>query len=63
MLFFGKSKQLESRVAQLEQELNEARMNAPGTLGDNWKWRLVKGQITEEVLGKMRALTRLYGRL
>ena len=42
---------------------NEARMNAPGTLGDNWKWRLVKGQITEDVLGKMRALTRLYGRL
>ena len=27
-MFFGKSKQLESRVAQLEQELNEARMNA-----------------------------------
>ena len=41
---------------------NEARMNAPGSFGNNWKWRLLKGQLTEEVLGKMLALTRLYGR-
>ena len=42
---------------------NEARMNTPGSFGDNWKWRLMKGQIPEDVLGRMRALTRLYGRL
>ena len=42
---------------------NEARMNAPATLGNNWKWRLSKGQLTEDVLGSMLALTRLYGRL
>ena len=42
---------------------NEARMNAPSTLGNNWKWRLMKGQLTEDVLGRMLALQRLYGRL
>ncbi len=42
---------------------NEARMNAPSTLGNNWKWRLTRGQITEDVLGRMLALSRLYGRL
>ena len=42
---------------------NEARMNAPATLGNNWKWRLTKGELTEDVLGRMLALTRLYGRL
>jgi 4-alpha-glucanotransferase len=42
---------------------NEARMNAPSTLGYNWKWRLTKGQITEELLKKIHDLTRLYGRL
>ncbi len=41
---------------------NEARMNAPATFGNNWKWRLTKGQLTEETLGRMLALTRLYGR-
>ena len=42
---------------------NEARMNAPSTFGNNWKWRLTKGELTEDILGKIRAVTRLYGRL
>ncbi|MBQ0001567.1 MAG: 4-alpha-glucanotransferase, partial [Clostridiales bacterium] len=37
---------------------NEARMNAPSTLGDNWKWRLTKGQISEGTLYTMKELTR-----
>ncbi|MDO5136441.1 MAG: 4-alpha-glucanotransferase [Eubacteriales bacterium] len=41
----------------------EARMNTPSTLGDNWKWRLKKGQISKEVLEKMRRMTKLYGRI
>ena len=41
---------------------NEARMNAPATFGDNWKWRLTKGQISDHLLGRIRELTRLYGR-
>lgn len=42
---------------------NEARMNAPSTLGDNWKWRLTKDQITPELIGRIRAMTKLYGRI
>lgn len=42
---------------------NEARMNAPATLGDNWKWRLTEGQISETTLYNMREITRIYGRL
>ena len=41
---------------------NEARMNTPSTLGDNWKWRLRRGQLTDEVIGQIKAMTRLYGR-
>ncbi len=42
---------------------NEARMNTPSTLGDNWKWRLTEGQISEITLYNMRELTRIYGRI
>ena len=42
---------------------NEARMNEPATLGDNWKWRLTKGQISDMTLYHMREVTRIYGRL
>lgn len=37
---------------------NEARMNHPSTLGCNWKWRLKKGDVTEELLEKIRKLTK-----
>ena len=42
---------------------NEARMNVPATLGDNWKWRLTKGQISDMTLYHMREVARIYGRL
>ena len=28
---------------------NSARMNTPGTVDANWSWRLLPGQITEEL--------------
>ncbi len=40
----------------------EARMNVPSTLGTNWKWRLVPGQVTDELAHKIREWTNLYGR-
>ena len=42
---------------------NEARMNQPSTLGKNWKWRLLEGEFSEELIGKIRELTQLYGRI
>lgn len=41
---------------------SEARINTPSTLGDNWKWRLLKDQIGHEVVEKMRLLVRIYRR-
>ena len=40
----------------------EARINQPSTLGNNWKWRLLNGEITDELLNKMGRLVALYGR-
>ncbi len=41
---------------------NSARMNLPSTLGENWKWRLLPGELTEELADEMAELTALYGR-
>ena len=40
----------------------EARMNFPGTMGNNWTWRAKKACFTPDLARKMRRLTRLYGR-
>lgn len=40
----------------------EARMNTPSTLGNNWTWRLKKGQITRQLAKRIRTLTELYNR-
>lgn len=41
---------------------NEARMNQPSTLGKNWKWRLLPGELNKEMLDKIESVTALYGR-
>lgn len=40
----------------------EARINEPSTLGKNWRFRLLPGELTEDILNKCRELTFLYGR-
>ena len=42
---------------------NEARINTPSTLGENWKWRMSKGAATDELAEKIYGLTKMYGRL
>ena len=42
---------------------SEGRMNTPSTMGCNWKWRMKKGAITEELAGKIRNNMQLYGRM
>jgi len=39
-----------------------ARTNTPGALGGNWMWRLVPGQLTDGLAGKIAEMTRLYDR-
>lgn len=41
---------------------NSARMNLPSTLGNNWKWRLLPGELTEKLAAEMAELAKLYGR-
>ncbi|MCR4895586.1 MAG: 4-alpha-glucanotransferase [Lachnospiraceae bacterium] len=41
---------------------NAARINLPSTLGINWKWRLVPGQLTKELGKEMKSLVKIYGR-
>ena len=36
---------------------NTARMNQPGTVGFNWRWRLLPGQLTDELAEEILAVT------
>ncbi len=42
---------------------NRSRLNQPSTVGKNWKWRVEKEQLSEELKKKIRKLTKLYGRI
>lgn len=53
-------------IAQLQDFLeldNTARINAPGTLGENWQWRAKTDYFSKELAERIKALTRLYGRI
>ena len=40
----------------------EARINLPGRMGGNWKWRYEHGQLRPEMTRRLRELTELYDR-
>jgi 4-alpha-glucanotransferase len=40
----------------------ESRMNTPGTDEGNWTWRVTEDQMTEDDVGHLRNLTRVFGR-
>lgn len=42
---------------------SEARINIPSTLGNNWKWRMIKGQTDKELAEKICKMCKLYGRV
>jgi 4-alpha-glucanotransferase len=41
---------------------SEARMNTPGTLENNWAWKMPLGALTEAHAAKMARLVEIYGR-
>ena len=41
---------------------NDCRINTPSTVGENWRWRLVPGQVSEAVIEEIGMVTRRYGR-
>ena len=61
----GQSSVADLFVAQMQDYLglgSDARMNTPGILGGNWRWRMLPGQITEELTTRIARMTSLYGR-
>jgi 4-alpha-glucanotransferase len=42
---------------------SDARMNLPGTVGNNWKWRAAPEDFSEQLAERLATLTKLYGRL
>lgn len=41
---------------------SEARINIPSTIGENWKWRILKSQMNDELWNEIKELTELYDR-
>lgn len=41
---------------------SEGRMNLPGTLSGNWRWRFVQGALTAEIRTRLGTLTSMYDR-
>lgn len=41
---------------------SEARINKPGTIGDNWQWMLKDHHLTPDLATKIREINQLYGR-
>lgn len=55
----------ETAIIPMQDYLNlgdEARMNMPSTLGDNWRWRTLKSDFNTVTSRKIKHLTTLYGR-
>ena len=42
---------------------SEARMNRPGTVSGNWRWRLAPGQLTRETARRLAVMTETYDRV
>lgn len=40
----------------------EARMNVPGKLGGNWRWRYRRGSITDEMVSRLSRYAKIYSR-
>lgn len=52
-------------IAQMQDYLEldgSARINTPGSLGENWQWRLLPGAYSAKLASKIRNMTLLYGR-
>lgn len=41
----------------------EGRMNAPGTVGSNWQWRMLPGENSKELAGRIYKYNWMFGRL
>ena len=42
---------------------NTCRINTPSTVGENWKWRLKGGELTDQLQKEIHEICKRYGRL
>ena len=42
---------------------NRSRINQPSTVGKNWRWRITKEELSEDLKEEIRAVTLRYGRM
>lgn len=42
---------------------NEAKINSPATIGNNWKWRMIPGMLNDELAEKMKDMALTYHRI
>ena len=66
MIRGGMSSVADTFVAQMQDYLGlgaEGRMNTPGTLGNNSRWRLLPGEASPALARKIRRYAHMYGRL
>ncbi|MBR0360376.1 MAG: 4-alpha-glucanotransferase, partial [Clostridia bacterium] len=40
----------------------ESRINTPQTVGNNWRWRIGRNDLSAELCQLVRSVTKLYGR-
>lgn len=41
---------------------SSARINEPSTLGKNWRWRMKKGELSEDIVKQCLRMAKIYGR-
>ena len=66
MLRLAWSSVAQTAIAQLQDLLetgNETRINVPGTLGLNWRWRISEDALSDELSKRLLTLGRTYNRL
>ncbi len=65
MIRGGMSSVADLFIAQMQDYLelgSKARMNTPGTMYGNWKWRIKSGEADKALAARIAKMTRLYGR-
>ena len=41
---------------------NDAKINSPSTLGNNWKWRSIDEDYDEKLAKRIKEMSKIYGR-
>ena len=62
VLYMSVSDMVILQMQDILEKDNSARMNFPSTVGENWRWRLQKGEFTDEICKELKELAFIYNR-